>query len=144
VTLTDRYITDRFLPDKAIDALDEVGSRVHITNMNVPKQIVSLENQLETVREEKNTVVKKQRYEEAAKLRDDEKKLEKALQDAQDQWEEESKLHKEVVTDNHVADVVSMMSGIPVTRIAQAESTKLAQITRDYSRSGYWSERSSC
>jgi ATP-dependent Clp protease ATP-binding subunit ClpC len=128
VTLTDRYITDRFLPDKAIDALDEVGSRVHITNMNVPKQIVSLENQLETVREEKNTVVKKQRYEEAAKLRDDEKKLEKALQDAQEQWEEESKLHKEVVTDNHVADVVSMMSGIPVTRIAQAESTKLAKL----------------
>ena len=128
VTLTDRYITDRFLPDKAIDALDEVGSRVHITNMNVPKQIVSLENQLETVREEKNTVVKKQRYEEAAKLRDDEKKLEKALQDAQEQWEEESKLHKEVVSDNHVADVVSMMSGIPVTRIAQAESTKLAKL----------------
>lgn len=128
VMLTDRYITDRFLPDKAIDALDEVGSRVHITNMNVPKQIVSLENQLETVREEKNTVVKKQRYEEAAKLRDDEKKLEKALQDAQEQWEEESKLHKEVVTDNHVADVVSMMSGIPVTRIAQAESTKLAKL----------------
>ncbi len=128
VTLTDRYITDRFLPDKAIDALDEVGSRVHITNMNVPKQIVSLESQLETVREEKNTVVKKQRYEEAAKLRDDEKKLEKALQDAQEQWEEESKLHKEVVTDNHVADVVSMMSGIPVTRIAQAESTKLAKL----------------
>ena len=124
VTLTDRYITDRFLPDKAIDALDEVGSRVHITNMNVPKQIVSLESQLETVREEKNTVVKKQRYEEAAKLRDDEKKLEKALQEAQDKWEEESKLHKEVVTDDHVADVVSMMSGIPVTRIAQAESTK--------------------
>ena len=128
VTLTDRYITDRFLPDKAIDALDEVGSRVHITNMNVPKQIVSLENQLETVRKEKNTVVKKQRYEEAAKLRDDEKKLEKALQDAQEEWEEESKLHKEVVTDNHVADVVSMMSGIPVTRIAQAESTKLAKL----------------
>ena len=128
VTLTDRYITDRFLPDKAIDALDEVGSRVHITNMNVPKQIVSLESQLETVREEKNTVVKKQRYEEAAKLRDDEKKLEKALQEAQDKWEEESKLHKEVVTDDHVADVVSMMSGIPVTRIAQAESTKLAKL----------------
>jgi ATP-dependent Clp protease ATP-binding subunit ClpC len=128
VTLTDRYITDRFLPDKAIDALDEVGSRVHITNMNVPKQIVSLESQLETVREEKNAVVKKQRYEEAAKLRDDEKKLEKALQEAQDKWEEESKLHKEVVTDDHVADVVSMMSGIPVTRIAQAESTKLAKL----------------
>lgn len=128
VTLTDRYITDRFLPDKAIDALDEVGSRVHITNMHVPKQIVSLEKQLEDVREEKNTVVKKQRYEEAAKLRDDEKKLEKALQEAQEQWEEESKLHKEVVTEENVADVVSMMSGIPVTRIAQAESSKLAKL----------------
>jgi len=128
VSLTDRYITDRFLPDKAIDALDEVGSRVHITNMNVPEQIVSLEKQLETVREEKNSVVKKQRYEEAAKLRDDEKKIEKSLQDAQDQWDKDSKLHKEIVTDDHVADVVSMMSGIPVTRIAQAESSKLAQL----------------
>jgi ATP-dependent Clp protease ATP-binding subunit ClpC len=128
VSLTDRYITDRFLPDKAIDALDEVGSRVHITNMNVPKQIVSLEKQLETVREEKNNVVKKQRYEEAAKLRDDEKKIEKSLQEAQEQWDEDSKLHKEIVTDDHVADVVSMMSGIPVTRIAQAESSKLAQL----------------
>jgi ATP-dependent Clp protease ATP-binding subunit ClpC len=144
VTLTDRYITDRFLPDKAIDALDEVGSRVHITNMNVPKQIVSLENQLETVREEKNTVVKKQRYEEAAKLRDDEKKLEKALQDAQDKWEEESKLHKEVVTDNHVADVVSMMSGIPVTRIAQAESTFGKLRKRLFKKRVIGQRRSSC
>ncbi len=128
VTLTDRYITDRFLPDKAIDALDEVGSRVHITNMNVPKQIISLEKQLEEVREEKNTVVKKQKYEEAAKLRDDEKKIEKSLLEAQESWDEESKLHREVVTEDHVADVVSMMSGIPVTRIAQAESSKLAKL----------------
>ncbi len=128
VTLTDRYITDRFLPDKAIDALDEVGSRVHITNMNVPKQIISLEKQLEEVREEKNTVVKKQKYEEAAKLRDDEKKIEKSLLEAQESWDEESKLHREVVSEDHVADVVSMMSGIPVTRIAQAESSKLAKL----------------
>lgn len=128
VNLTDRYITDRFLPDKAIDALDEVGSRVHITNMNVPKQIISLEKQLEQVREDKNAVVKKQKYEEAAKLRDDEKKIEKSLLEAQEQWDEESKLHREVVTEDHVADVVSMMSGIPVTRIAQAESSKLAKL----------------
>ena len=128
VNLTDRYITDRFLPDKAIDALDEVGSRVHITNMNVPKQIISLEKQLEQVREDKNAVVKKQKYEEAAKLRDDEKKIEKSLLEAQEKWDEESKLHREVVTEDHVADVVSMMSGIPVTRIAQAESSKLAKL----------------
>ncbi|WP_340198853.1 ATP-dependent Clp protease ATP-binding subunit [Ascidiimonas sp. W6] len=126
VKLTNRYMTDRFLPDKAIDALDEAGSRVHITNMQVPKQILELEKQLEDVRELKNTVVKKQKYEEAAKLRDDEKRLEKELLTAQERWEEESKLHRETVTEDNVADVVSMMSGIPVNRIAQTESNKLA------------------
>ncbi len=126
VKLTNRYMTDRFLPDKAIDALDEAGSRVHITNMEVPKQILELEKQLEDVRELKNSVVKKQKYEEAAKLRDDEKRLEKSLAMAQEKWEEESKLHKEIVSEDNVADVVSMMSGIPVNRIAQAESSKLA------------------
>lgn len=128
VKLTNRYLTDRFLPDKAIDALDEAGSRVHITNMEVPKQILELEKQLEQVKELKNSVVKKQKYEEAAKLRDDEKRLEKELQTAQEKWEEESKLHRETVTDENVADVVSMMSGVPVTRIAQAESSKLAEL----------------
>ncbi|QLE03043.1 ATP-dependent Clp protease ATP-binding subunit [Galbibacter sp. BG1] len=128
VKLTNRYITDRFLPDKAIDALDEAGSRVHITNMEVPKQILELEKQLEDVKELKNSVVKKQKYEEAAKLRDDEKRLEKDLALAQEKWEEDSKLHRETVTDESVADVVSMMSGVPVTRIAQAESSKLAQL----------------
>ncbi|WP_224490146.1 ATP-dependent Clp protease ATP-binding subunit [Robertkochia flava] len=128
VKLTNRYLTDRFLPDKAIDALDEAGSRVHITNMEVPKQILELEKQLEQVKELKNSVVKKQKYEEAAKLRDDEKRLEKDLMTAQEKWEEESKLHRETVTDENVADVVSMMSGVPVTRIAQAESSKLAQL----------------
>ncbi|MCM5663443.1 ATP-dependent Clp protease ATP-binding subunit [Galbibacter mesophilus] len=128
VKLTNRYLTDRFLPDKAIDALDEAGSRVHITNMEVPKQILELEKQLEEVKELKNSVVKKQKYEEAAKLRDDEKRLEKDLSIAQEKWEEESKLHRETVTDESVADVVSMMSGVPVTRIAQAESSKLAQL----------------
>lgn len=128
VSLTNRYISDRFLPDKAIDALDEAGSRVHIINMNVPKQILELEKKLEDVRVLKNEVVKKQRYEEAAKLRDDEKRLEKELEDAQTAWEEESKQHREIVDAEQVADVVSMMSGIPVTKIATAESNKLAEL----------------
>ncbi len=128
VKLTNRYMTDRFLPDKAIDALDEAGSRVHIVNMDVPKQILELEKQLDDVRELKNTVVKKQRYEEAAKLRDDEKRLEKELAVAQEKWEEDSKLHRETVTEDNVADVVSMMSGIPVNKIAQTESNKLAEL----------------
>ncbi|MDA9089391.1 MAG: ATP-dependent Clp protease ATP-binding subunit [Maribacter arcticus] len=126
VKLTSRYMTDRFLPDKAIDALDESGSRVHIVNMDVPKQILELEKKLEDVRELKNSVVKKQKYEEAAKLRDDEKSLEKELAIAQERWEDDSKLNKETVSEDNVADVVSMMSGIPVNRIAQTESNKLA------------------
>ncbi|WP_053991181.1 ATP-dependent Clp protease ATP-binding subunit [Mangrovimonas sp. TPBH4] len=128
VKLTNRYMTDRFLPDKAIDALDEAGSRVHITNIDVPKQILELEKKLEEVRETKNTVVKKQKYEEAAKLRDDEKRLEKELAVAQEKWEEETKLHREIVSEENVADVVSMMTGIPVNRIAQTESNKLAKL----------------
>lgn len=128
VKLTNRYLTDRFLPDKAIDALDEAGSRVHIINMDVPKQILELEKQLEEVRELKNSVVKKQKYEEAAKLRDDEKRIEKDLAISQEKWEEESKLHKETVTEDNVADVVSMMSGIPVNRIAQTEMNKLSKL----------------
>ena len=128
VKLTNRYMTDRFLPDKAIDALDEAGSRVHIVNMDVPKQILELESKLEATRELKSSVVKKQKYEEAAKLRDDEKQLEKELALAQEQWEEESRLHRETVSADNVADVVSMMSGIPVNRIAQTESNKLAEL----------------
>merc|ERR1712137_688619 len=95
VKLTNRYMTDRFLPDKAIDALDEAGSRVHITNIDVPKQILELEKKLEEVRETKNSVVKKQKYEEAARLRDDEKRIEKELAVAQEKWEKETKLHRE-------------------------------------------------
>lgn len=128
VKLTNRYMTERFLPDKAIDALDEAGSRVHITNIEVPKQILDLERQLEEVREQKNAVVKKQKYEEAAKLRDDEKRIEKELAIAQEQWEEESKSNRIKVTEDNVADVVSMMTGIPVNRIAQTESNKLANL----------------
>ncbi|KGO91225.1 ATP-dependent Clp protease ATP-binding subunit [Flavobacterium subsaxonicum] len=128
VKLTSRYMSERFLPDKAIDALDEAGSRVHITNIDVPKQILDLERQLEEVRELKNTVVKKQKYEEAAKLRDDEKRIEKDLAIAQEQWEEDSKNNRITVTEDNVADVVSMMTGIPVNRIAQTESNKLAKL----------------
>ena len=128
VKLTSRYMTDRFLPDKAIDALDEAGSRVHITNIEVPKQILELEKQLEEVRELKNSVVKKQKFEEAAKLRDDEKKIEKDLAIAQEKWEEDSKSNRVIVTEDNVADVVSMMTGIPVNRIAQTESNKLAHL----------------
>lgn len=128
VKLTNRYMTDRFLPDKAIDALDEAGSRVHITNIDVPKQILELEKKLEEVRNNKNNVVKKQKYEEAAKLRDDEKHIEKDLALAQERWEEEAKLHRETVTEDNVADVVSMITGIPVNRVAQTEINKLAEL----------------
>ncbi|OYU85649.1 MAG: Clp protease ClpC [Flavobacterium sp. BFFFF2] len=126
VKLTNRYMSDRFLPDKAIDALDEAGSRVHITNIDVPKQILELERQLEEVREQKNSVVKKQKYEEAARLRDDEKRIEKDLAIAQEQWEEDARNNRILVTEDNVADVVSMMTSIPVNRIAQTESNKLA------------------
>jgi ATP-dependent Clp protease ATP-binding subunit ClpC len=128
VKLTNRYMTDRFLPDKAIDALDEAGSRVHITNIDVPEQIVELESQLEEVKATKNSVVKKQKYEEAAKLRDDEKRLEKSLKEAQEKWEAESKLNRIVVNEVNVAEVVSMMTSIPVNRIAQKESNKLSKL----------------
>jgi ATP-dependent Clp protease ATP-binding subunit ClpC len=128
VKLTDRYMSERFLPDKAIDALDEAGSRVHITNIEVPKQILDLENQLEEVRELKNSVVKRQKYEEAAKLRDDEKRIEKDLAIAQEQWDDDSKNNRIQVTEDNVADVVSMMTGIPVNRVAQTESNKLAKL----------------
>ena len=130
VKLTTRYMNDRFLPDKAIDALDEAGSRVHIININVPKAILDLEQKLEEIRETKNTVVKKQKYEEAAKLRDDEKQLEKELEIAQEEWEKSSKENKITVHEEDIADVVSMMTGIPVNRIAKTESNKLADLPR--------------
>ena len=126
VELTSRYITDRYLPDKAIDALDEAGSRVHIKNMNVPKEVIDLEEQLEIVRTNKNSVVKKQKYEEAAKLRDDEKRVERNLILAQEKWEEESKLNRIEVTEEHISEVVSMMTGIPVSKILSTEKSKLS------------------
>ena len=128
VKLTNRYMSERFLPDKAIDALDEAGSRVHINNIHVPEKILEIEAKLDQVREHKNSVVKKQKYEEAAKLRDDEKSLEKELSIAQEAWEAESKLHREKVTEDDVAQVVAMMTGVPVRRINQNESTKLSAL----------------
>ena len=128
VKLTNRYMSERFLPDKAIDALDEAGSRVHINNIHVPEKILEIEAKLDQVREHKNSVVKKQKYEEAAKLRDDEKSLEKELSIAQEVWEAESKLHREKVTEDDVAQVVAMMTGVPVRRINQNESTKLSAL----------------
>jgi ATP-dependent Clp protease ATP-binding subunit ClpC len=127
--LTSRYMTDRYLPDKAIDALDEAGSRVHINNMNVPDEIIKLEEELEKVKELKNSVVKKQKYEEAAKLRDDEKRVERTLLEAQERWQEESKLNRVTVNDTHIADVVSMMTNIPVNKIVKSEKNKLANLT---------------
>ena len=133
VELTYRYVSDRFLPDKAIDALDESGSRVHINNMTVPKEIVLLEEKLQNVRLEKNSVVKKQKYEEAAKLRDDEKKVEKELLEAQNKWKEDSKNNRITVNEENIADVVSMMTNIPVSKIVKSEKNKLSLLSNQIS-----------
>ena len=130
VDLTHRYMSDRFLPDKAIDALDESGSRVHINNMSVPQEIIDFEKQLDDVRKLKNSVVKKQKYEEAAKLRDDEKKLELQLLHAQERWQETSKLNRVTVNENDISDVVSMMTNIPVNKIVKSEKNKLSKLSK--------------
>ncbi|MDA8714559.1 ATP-dependent Clp protease ATP-binding subunit, partial [Flavobacteriales bacterium] len=135
VKLTARYIPDRHLPDKAIDALDEVGSRVHITNINVPQNIIDIENRIEEVKEEKNQVVKSQRYEEAARLRDSERKLSEELETAKTVWENESKIKRELVSEENVAEVVAMMTGVPVTRIAEKESNRLVKMSDNLSDS---------
>ena len=128
VKLTNRYMTDRFLPDKAIDALDEAGSRIHITNIVVPERILELEKELEDIKNQKIEVVKSQKYEEAAKLRDDEKRVETELKKEQLIWNENARLKRETVTEDNVAEVVSMMTGIPVNRVAEAESNRLAEL----------------
>jgi ATP-dependent Clp protease ATP-binding subunit ClpC len=125
VSLTTRYITDRFLPDKAIDALDESGSRVHLTNIHVPQEILDIEAKIEQIKIEKNKVVRSQKYEEAAKLRDTEKHLLEELDQAKSVWEAETKSKRYTVTEDNVAEVVSMMTGIPVQRVGQADSAKL-------------------
>ncbi|MBP7244564.1 MAG: ATP-dependent Clp protease ATP-binding subunit [Bacteroidia bacterium] len=131
VKLTARYITDRFLPDKAIDALDEAGSRVHISNIHVPQNIIDLENKVADIKVEKNRVVRSQKYEEAARLRDTEKQLLEQLESAKQTWEEETKNQRYKVDVEDVAQVVAMMSGIPVTRIAQAETARLIQMPEE-------------
>ncbi len=131
VSLTTRYISDRHLPDKAIDALDEVGSRVHITNINVPSEIIEAEKRIEEIKEEKNQVVRSQKYEEAAKLRDKERSLLEDLERAKAKWEEESKNHRVTVTVDNVEEVVAMMTGIPVQRIAEKESGRLSRMNLD-------------
>ncbi len=125
VNLSDRYISDRFLPDKAIDILDEAGARVHINNIHVPENILKLEEEVEKIKIEKNRVVKSQKYEEAAQLRDREKKLLEQLDNAKAKWEEESKTKRYTVEEDNVAEVIAMMTGIPAKRIAQNEGTKL-------------------
>jgi len=128
VDLTTRYLTDRHLPDKAIDALDEVGARVHISNINVPKEITDIEAKIAEIKDKKNDVIKGQRYEEAAKLRDVERQLNNQLDESRQKWEEESKNNRQIVDEDSVAQVVSMMSGIPVTKISQNENVKLSKM----------------
>ncbi|GEO09019.1 ATP-dependent Clp protease ATP-binding subunit [Segetibacter aerophilus] len=131
VKLSDRYMTDRLLPDKAIDVLDEVGARVHLKNINVPKEILELEKKIEDIKLEKNKVVKSQRFEEAAALRDTEKRLGEALEKAKTSWEEESKNKRFPIDEEAIAEVVSMMTGIPVKRMVEAETEKLRRMGDD-------------
>ncbi len=131
VKLSDRYMTDRLLPDKAIDVLDEVGARVHLKNINVPQNILDLEKQIEEIKVEKNKVVKSQRFEEAAALRDTEKRLGEELDKAKNIWEEESKHKRYNIDEDAIAEVVSMMTGIPVKRMVQAETEKLRKMGDD-------------
>jgi ATP-dependent Clp protease ATP-binding subunit ClpC len=131
VKLSDRYMTDRLLPDKAIDVLDEVGARVHLKNINVPQNIVEFEKKIEEVKNEKNKVVKSQKFEEAASLRDAEKRLQEELEKAKLEWEEESKHRRYPIDEENIAEVVSMMTGIPVKRMVLAESEKLKNMAVD-------------
>jgi len=128
VRLTDRYITDRCFPDKAIDALDEAGSRVHIGTVSVPAEIEELEKKIEELKKDKLKVLSEQKYELAGPIRDQEKQLQYQLEDAVKRWEEDAQKHPETVDEEQVAEVVAMMSGIPVQRIAQAEGLKLRQM----------------
>ena len=131
VKLSDRYMTDRLLPDKAIDVLDEVGARVHLKNINVPEEVIALEKKIDDIKHEKNKVVKSQRFEEAASLRDTEKRLQEELEKAKADWEEESKHKRYPIDEEAIAEVVSMMTGIPVKRMVQAETEKLRKMATD-------------
>lgn len=128
VDLTNRYMTDRFLPDKAIDALDEAGSRVHISNIEVPVDIIDIEKKIDDILEKKKSVIKNQKYEEAARLRDVERQFKEELEEARKRWEEDSKNNRQVVTEENVAEVVSMMTGIPLTKVSQNENQRLSNM----------------
>jgi len=128
VDLTSRYMNDRFLPDKAIDALDEAGSRVHISNIVVPKEIIDIENKIVDIKDKKNEVIRSQKYEEAAKLRDVERKLNESLESARKTWEEDSSKNRQTVTEDNVAEVVSMMTGIPLQKVTLNETNKLGKM----------------
>ena len=134
VKFSDRYISDRFLPDKAIDLMDEAGSRVHIRNLDVPEIIVDIENKIEEIKEQKNQVVQNQKYEEAAQLRDTEKKLLSELEIQKNKWIKDSKKKRHNVTEKNISEVVSMITGIPVDRIAQNESNKLLGMSDELSK----------
>jgi ATP-dependent Clp protease ATP-binding subunit ClpC len=131
VQLTNRYITDRYLPDKAIDALDEAGARVHITNIHVPSEIIDIETRIEEVRQKKTRAINSQKFEEAAEYRDSERKLQDSLAVAKKKWDEESKINREMVSEDNVAEVIAMMTGIPVQRIAKNEGTRLVNMEED-------------
>ncbi len=131
VIMSERYISDRYLPDKAIDVMDEAGARVHITNIHVPVNVLDLEKKIEDIKVEKNKVVKSQQYEEAAKLRDKEKQLIEQLESAKREWEEETKKQRFTVTEEDIAEVISMMTGIPTKRIAQSEGVKLLNMDKE-------------
>jgi ATP-dependent Clp protease ATP-binding subunit ClpC len=131
VQLTNRYITDRYLPDKAIDALDEAGARVHITNIHVPSDIIDIEARIEEVRQKKTRAINSQKFEEAAEYRDMERKLQDSLAVAKKKWDEESKINRETVSEDNVAEVIAMMTGIPVQRIAKNEGTRLVNMEEE-------------
>ncbi len=135
VNLTNRYMSDRCLPDKAIDALDESGSRVHIANIKVPDNILKIEEEIDAVHEQKTQAIKSQKYEQAANLRDKERELNELLEKEKKLWEEESQLNREIVTENNVSEVVSMMTGVPVQRIAMNESERLIGMEDDLQKS---------
>ena len=128
VSLSERYITDRHLPDKAIDVIDEAGARVHLGNIRVPQEILDLEDEIESTTREKNQVVKQQHFEEAARLRDKEKKLLSQLANAKNQWESSTEAEVYAVTEDDIAKVVAMITGIPLDRIAEPEQAKLIQM----------------
>ena len=128
VDLSDRYVTDRFLPDKAIDALDESGSRVHISNIVVPEIITGIETKIVEIKEKKNQVIRSQKYEEAAKLRDVERQLNESLEVERKKWEDECSNNKQIVTEDDVAEVVSMMTGIPLQKVSENETSKLGKM----------------